>query len=164
MKALVWGAAAGVLGLLWITGESVMGLHETGHSYGPTILWLIIPPICSIGSMAQHRLRSDRVTYGKAVATGAATALMSGAVLLVTWIVVTQVLEPDYLHMMIRSIELKSTAIGEAPAVTEQRLKMAHLIFDGMTFFVLGGSMPMISGGVASLIAALGLQRKGAGS
>jgi len=159
MRALIWGAIAAAAGLAWITIESVIGLHDSATSYGPTILWLIIPPVCAIGAMTQERLSAQTITYGQVVKTGLVTSAMSGVILCLVWVLFTQLLDPDYLNMMVRSIAMKSTAMGEHEGVTAERIRMARMIFDGATFYVIGLLMPMITGTIASFIGGLGLQK-----
>ena len=160
MKPVIWAAISGAVGLAWITMESVIGMHADDTSYATTMLWLIIPPVCSIGAMAHQRMNADTLTYGQVLKTGFLTAIYGGLVLGVVWFIVAQVLAPDYPEMMIRSVAAKSIAAGEDPLATAQRVKMGRMLFDDTTILLLGGLMPVVTGSIASLVAALGLQKR----
>ena len=159
MKTLIWAAGAGVVGLVWITLESILGMHDDGTSYAPNLLWLIVPPLCAIGAMVHLRLTADSITYGQSAKTGIMTGVYAGGILLVVWVFVTQLLAPEYLDMMIRSVARQSSDLGETQAMTAQRIKMARVIFTVPTFYILGLLLPAVTSAIASFMAALALQK-----
>ncbi len=159
MTRFLWAGICGALGLIYFTLEAMLGRVEQGTSAEMQVLWLILCPICVVGAMIHDRAIQPSYTYRNACMTGIVTALYSSVALLLVWIVISLVLMPDYADLVVRGVQVRSQASGEIPFYTEQRVKMAGMLVKAPMIYVLGFVVPLLTGSITSVVAAIGLRK-----
>lgn len=161
MVALVWALLQAILSLLWLVVESALGWHEQGVVHAHEILWFIIPPVCAVGAMVHDRLRTQgAVRYLQAVKAGAMATVAGMATTLAVWALYVQVLDPGFFAVHELSASVRAKQAGMNPVQTEQIVRAARVIFSSPGFYMVSAVLPLISGILASLIAAFGIRRR----
>lgn len=160
MIIVLWAGIAATLGLLVLMGESIFGLHNKGVSHANVALWLFIPPVIAVGAMIHRRaLASGRFGYGTSVATGLLATLGATCALLIVWTLFIEVLYPNYYHLMQTYAETQSRAQGHTGDRLGQELRVAHLIFNSPSFYLISCVVPLLAGSIASVIAGFGIRK-----
>jgi len=137
-----------------------MASDEGGSSDATTVLWLIVNPVIAVGAMVQARKTLSQYPYGAAVKVGLLTSLTGAAGLLLVWLLFAGVFDPNYLVDSVIAVGESAKASGENETMVQTRMSAALLIFSTPTFYLISFFIPLFSGCVASLIAAIGVKRK----
>ena len=160
MIALLWGALAGGLGLVWLTVESMFQGEGAVATTSTTALWLIIGPIAVVGAMVHRRRTVESYPYGAAFLTGLATATTAAVSLLCVWLLYVVFLNTEFFPQMLESVANDSRSAGDNEQVVKVRVTGAALMFSSPAFYLISFFIPLFSGAVAALIAAIGVRRK----
>lgn len=160
MITILWGAASAVVGLLWFMVETMAHRIQAGHSIETPILWLVLTPIAAVGAMVMLRRDGSFVTYGSAVRTGVVASLWSAGFLLIVWVLVTTVFVPEYLSFKEEGMTMTVLRSGENIQQLAHRIKFTRMVYSPPMLYVLSVLLPLASGIVTSIIAAIGLRTK----
>ncbi|MCX6141343.1 MAG: DUF4199 domain-containing protein [Candidatus Kapabacteria bacterium] len=161
MVSVIWGGIAAIIGLLFLVGESIIGLHESGVSHANVILWLVITPVVVVGSMVHRRmLTAESYGYGAALKTGLITSASSMTGLFIVWVLFIGVMFPDYFGLMHGYAEAQARSQGHTGALLIQEVHVAKLIFASPSFYVISAIIPLLVGTIASLIGAIGIRKR----
>ena len=160
MKAILWGVASGVLGLLWFMVEGMSGRLQAGSSIETPVMWLVLTPLVAVGAMVQQRRMSTVFTYMQAVRVGVVASIWSALSLLIVWIVITTILVPEYQSYIEAGITMRVIRAGENVQQLAQRIKFSRMIYTPPTLYVVSTLIPLVVGSLTSCIAAIGLKTK----
>lgn len=160
LKQAVWSAACGALGLLWFMIESLTGRLYDGTSNELHVLWLIVCPICVVGSMVHMRRELLNATYSTLLVSGLKVAALSAIALLIVWVAFTQFLMPDYTAVVLQATAYHSQKSGMSEFATQAMIASKAIILKPPMVFVLGSGIPFVAGALTAAIAAIGLKSK----
>lgn len=160
MIPFLWSIGGGIAGMLLLVLASILGLYYTYPSIGTTSLWLFFGPVVVVGAMVHQRRVLDRYRYIDALRTGVITTLMTTASLLVVWLIYILIIEPDFFSLIIVSVERKAVAAGNSPEVVSSIGGATRIIHSSPAFYVVSAIGPIVSGLIASFIAAFGFRKK----
>lgn len=161
MVAVIWAVVAAMLALVVVVAESMLGFHDPSSSaISPNVLWFIIPPIVVVAAMVHHRQRTvHAISYGAALRSGLLATLAVSVALSATWFAISTILVPDYSILLSAQ---RHASFSTAGADTSEVMGQAYVtirLFTMPLVAVLGFVMPMVSGGIAALIAAVGIRK-----
>lgn len=161
MVALVWALIQAILSLGWLVIEFALGWHDVGIIHAQEVLWLYIPPVCTVGAMVHDRMRTQgAVGYLQAIKTGVLATLLATTLTLLVWFVYISFLEPGFLELHEVSTAMRAKAEKMHPRQAQAALTAARLIFSVPNFYIVSALVPTLVGLVASLIAAFGIRRR----
>lgn len=160
MIPFLWSILGGTSGLLLLIAFSILNVYESAPTIGTATLWFILGPMSAVGGMVHQRRISERYRYTDALKTGALTALLSAASLLIVWIIYIVIIESDFFPLMIASVERAAVAAGDTPAAVTSRVNAAKIIHSSPAFYVVSTIIPLVSGLIASVVAAIGVRKK----
>lgn len=145
--------------MLLLILASILNIYESVPTIGTATLWFFLGPMSAVGAMVHQRRISDRYGYHEALKTGALTALLSSASLLIVWIIYIVIIESDFFPLMIASVERAAVAAGDSPAAVISRVNAARIIHSSPAFYVVSALVPLVSSLIASVVAAIGLRK-----
>jgi len=160
MIQLFWGAISAVLGLFYLVIENASGIQDSNASYATVVLWLVLPPVCVVGSMLHYRMRSDgTISYGNSVKIGILTTVWSATFLLIVWIFYVVVIHPGFYTLMQDYAGLKAVAQHHTPERVVAELQAAQQIFSSPNFTIVSALVPFVAGTITALVAAFGIKK-----
>lgn len=162
LHALGWGAAIGLVNLVWLYAAYYIGLHTNGIAVFQVFMtvWLLLTCIGFVLALRSAKRRKPQRGYLSGVLFGAAMALASAVMAVVAQVGYFKVVHPEWPEFMAKQTREHFAAQGAAVEQIAQFEAQARDYFTLSNYAVSSAVTAFILGLIVSAIAMLFLRRR----
>jgi hypothetical protein len=156
-----WGIATGVLRVIWLIGEYIIGLHGPYVKYHPlvSIFASIIPIVClPLGMKSVRNLElNGYANYSQLVRIGVYISVVSLVIAMAGQLLYNVIINPNYFEFMIQKTIAQAKAAHRDVAIAERHARGNY----NLTSYIFQLTVNVLAGGlIISAVAAHFLKKE----
>lgn len=148
-----WGVIFSVMGLLWLTLEYLVGLHDSLIAWHPILTNLVAIPsviIMVLAILEKRRVLGGRITFGQAFLCGLGVSIVVALLSPVTQFIFHRLINPGYFENAIRYVVTQGKA----------SLEQAQGLFNLQSYMIQSVLAALIIGSITSLVIAAMIKKE----